>query len=150
MFHRKNKTTYSSIRLIDRNCRNSGFTLVEVIVAMGVLLCFAVTICTLEVLAFRNSRTLYHDVIANQILGDLMREARYTLDKIPANQAGERTVDGITYKWVLQFNKTDDKKIEENFREVRAECTWSDQTGNHRRTRHSMVTFSEIRESEKN
>ena len=158
MFHVELKHSFSPGSSF-RNRKNSGFTLVEVLVAMGVLLCFTVTICTLEILAFRNTHTLYHDVMADQVLGDLMQEARYTLDKIPPDKSGERVIDGITYKWTIKFNKIshynikdeskkENEQIDKKFREVKAECSWQDQMGNHKRFRHSMVTFSDMRETD--
>lgn len=123
---------------------NSGFTIVEVLVAMGLLLCFTIAICSMEILSFRNTHTLYHEVLADQVLGDVMRDLRYNTDKIPDNQSGERVISGITYTWQMKLEKVRDKRLEDYFREVIAECTWTDQMGSHKRIRHSMVTFTDI------
>lgn len=136
-----------SVSSSKKNRRISGFSLVEVMVAMGILLCFTIAICAVEILSFRNTHTLYHDVIAYQILGDEMKDIRYNLDKIPPdNQSGKRVVNGITYKWTMKLNKVSDKHVKKYLREVTGDCTWTDEMGTHRMTRHSLVAFTEIRD----
>lgn len=124
--------------------RKGGFTLFEVVVAMAILCCFTVAICSLQAMAFHGTDQIYHYVLADQVLGSLVEDIRYNIQSLPNVTSGTTTLGGINFTWTVKIADDADVHLQGYSKEVTLHCVWSDSSGTHDLTRHSIVVFPEV------
>lgn len=88
--------------------RQSGFSLVETVAAMGILALAAIPLMQVTTDASRNAASLESRLLARTVAENVMARSMATREVIDAGiSAGEETQMGRTYNWVRTASQAD-------------------------------------------
>ncbi len=121
-----------------------GYTLVEVIVAMGLLIIFFVTISSLEVVSMRSVTYLQRKQTAEQLVNRVLDQIRIQSFELPpdSNKKFTEEIDGIEYTYNVKVEDAGDKdKIKEYLKKVTIDVDWSEPVGTGHIERQTIVAL---------
>lgn len=88
--------------------RQSGFSLVETVAAMGILALAAIPLMQVTTDASRNAASLESRLLARTVAENVMARSMATVEVIDAGiSAGQETQMGRTYNWVRTASQAD-------------------------------------------
>ena len=90
--------------LLNKQQRATGFTLIEVLIAVAILAIALMAVIRVTGVAIKNSEYLKQKTIAHWVAMDVMARAEVGLIATPAaggNQSGQEIMLGINYPWEM-------------------------------------------------
>lgn len=134
-----------------KEIRPNGFTLLEVVVAFGLLFVFFIAITSLELSSFRGVSYLMKNQAAGYVADTQINILRAhgidNNDPPPAESTGTMTIGSVPYNWDMKLMNEGDAKRPglQNYRKrVTVEVTWAADEGAGRMLRESIVVFPAV------
>ena len=121
-----------------------GYTLVEVVVAMGLLVIFFLTISSLEVVSMRSVTFLQRKQTAEQLVNRILDQIRVQSFEMPPDSDKKITevIDGVEYTYDVKVEDAGDKdKIREYLKKVTINVKWSEPVGSGHIERQSIIAL---------
>lgn len=121
-----------------------GYTLVEVIVAMALLVVFFITISSLEIVSMRSVTFLQRKQTAEQLVNRILDQIRIQSFEIPPDSGKSITeeIDGVEYIYNVKVEDAgDNDKIKEFLKKVTINVRWMEPVGSGYIERQSIVAL---------
>ena len=121
-----------------------GYTLVEVVVAMALLIVFFLVISSLEVTSLHSVTFLQRRQTAEQLTNRLFDEIRVQSYKVPDNTTHKETkvIDGVSYTYQVTVSDAGDKdKIKNYLKKIQIVVDWKEPVGKGHLERESIVVL---------
>jgi Tfp pilus assembly protein PilV len=122
-----------------------GFTVIEVVAAGALLLCFLLAAAALQTMGLRATNVLNDTVMAEQICNNIFTEVLIRPDVIPAGRNGISVLMGREFSWNVEVADTEESGIVGYAKEITVTCTWQGNAGQRSVERKRVVAFSEFR-----